>query len=121
MRIQNSKLWVKYSFGTAVQGSVAVLLCAFLIRYVLQPVIAPYAPFHFFIVACLFISYWYGYQLALVATFISALVGNFFFVKPYFSFGPAVVTDVIQFINFVSVTVISVLIIEKLQRTAYGR
>ena len=121
MRIQNSKLWVKYSFGTAVQGSVAVLLCACLIRYVLQPFIEPYAPFHFFIVACLFIGYWYGYQLALVATLISAAIGNYFFVKPYFEFGPMVMTDVIQIINFASVTVISVLIIEKLQRTAYAR
>jgi hypothetical protein len=121
MRIQNSKSWVKYSFGDAVLGSVVLLLSAFVMRYALQPWIEPYAPFHFFIVACLFIAYLYGYQLALISTLISALVGSFFFVKPYFTMGPAAVSDVIQFINFTSVTAISVLIIEKLQRTIYAR
>ena len=94
---------------------------AFLIRYVLQPYIEPYAPFHFFIVACLFIAYLYGYKLALVATVISALLGSYFFVKPYFTLGPASVSDVIQFFNFAFVTAISVLLIERLQRTAYAR
>jgi K+-sensing histidine kinase KdpD len=121
MLIQNSKSWVKYSFGDAVRGTVAMLLGAFIIRYALQPWIEPYAPFHFFIVACLFIAYLYGYQLALTATLVSAFLGSFFFVKPYFTLGPTVVTDVIQFVNFSSVTVISILIIERLQRTVYAR
>jgi hypothetical protein len=121
MRIQNSKSWVKYSFGDAVLGSVVLLLGGFVVRYALQPWIEPYAPFHFFIVACLFIAYLYGYQLALLSTLISALAGSFFFVKPYFTLGPASVSDVIQFINFTSVTAISVLMIEKLQRTIYAR
>jgi Domain of unknown function (DUF4118) len=121
MRIQNSKSWVKYSFGNAVLGSFTLLLSAFILRYLLQPVIEPYAPFHFFIVACLFIAYLYGYVLALLAVLVSAFLGSFFFVKPYFTLGPASVSDVIQFLNFTSVTVVAILIIEKLQRTIYGR
>jgi len=121
MRIQNSKSWVKYSLGDAVLGSLTFLLGAFILRYLLQTVIEPYAPFHFFIVACLFIAYLYGYQLALLAVLISALLGSYFFVKPYFTLGPASVSDVIQFVNFTSVTVVAILIIEKLQRTIYGR
>jgi len=120
MRIQNSKSWVKYSFGDAVLGSSALLLSAFVVRYTLQPLIEPYAPFHFFIVACLFIAYRYGYQLAFFATLVSAFLGSFFFVKPYFTLGPASVTDVIQFLNFTFVTMIAILIIEKLQRTVYA-
>jgi len=121
MRIQNSKSWVTYSFGDALLGSSVLLLIAFIVRYVLQTLIEPYAPFHFFIVACLFIAYLYGYRLALVATLISAFLGSFFFVKPYFTLGPASVTDAIQFLNFASVTLISIFIIEKLQRTVYAR
>ncbi len=121
MRIQNSKSWVKYSWRSAVLGSAALLFSAFIVRDALQSLIEPYAPFHFFIVACLFIAYLYGYKLALVATWISALTGSFFFVKPYFTLGPAAVTDVIQFVNFASVTLISIFIIEKLQRTIYAR
>ena len=97
------------------------MICAFVIRYVFQPFLEPYAPFHFFIVACLFIAYLYGYRLALVATLVSATLGSFFFVKPYFTLGPATVSDVIQFLNFTCVTAIAILIIEKLQRTVYAR
>jgi len=121
MRIQNSKSWVKYSFADALLGSAAILLGAFMARYALQTLLEPYAPFHFFIVACLFIAYHYGYKFALVATLMSALLGSFFFVKPYFSFDIATTADIIQFINFTSVTVISVLIIEGLQRSIYER
>jgi len=121
MRIQNSKSWVKYSFGNAALGSFAFLLMAFIIRYALQPLIEPYAPFHFFIVACLFIAYLYGYRWALLATLISAQVGSFFFVHPYFTFGPVALTDMIQFLDFTFVTVISIAIIEKLQSTIYAR
>jgi hypothetical protein len=121
MRIQNSKSWVKYSFGDAVLGSSVILLSAFVARYALQPLIEPYAPFHFFIVACLLIAYRYGYQLAFVATLISAFSGSFFFVKPYFTLGPASVSDVIQFLNFMFVTAVAILIIERLQRSVYAR
>lgn len=113
---------MKYSFGDSVRGTVVLLLSAFIIRYALQPWVEPYAPFHFFIVACLFIAYLYGYRLALLATLVSAFLGSFFFVKPYFTLGPTLMmTDVIQFVNFTSVTVISIFIIEKLQRTVYER
>ena len=121
MRIQNSKSWVTYSFGEAALGSSVLVLSAFIVRYALQPFIEPYAPFHFFIVACLFIAYLYGYRLALASTLVSALLGSFFFVKPYFTLGPATVSDVIQFLNFTCVTAVAILIIEKLQRTVYAR
>ena len=98
-----------------------LLFSAFVVRYALQPLIEPYAPFHFFIVACLVVAYRYGYLMAIVSTLISALLGSYFFVKPYFTYGPASVSDVIQFLNFAFVTVIAILIIEKLQRTIYGR
>jgi K+-sensing histidine kinase KdpD len=120
MRIQNSKSWVKYSFGQACTGSSLILFFAFMVRYALQPLIEPYAPFHFFIVACLFIAYIYGYQFALLATLISAFLGSFFFVKPYLSFDVTTTNDIIQFINFSVVTVISILMIERLQRTIFA-
>jgi hypothetical protein len=121
MRIQNSRSWVKYSLGDAALGSLTFLLGAFILRFLLQPVIAPYAPFHFFIVACLFIAYLYGYELALLSVLISAFLGSYFFVKPYFTLSPASLSDLIQFLNFTSVTVVAILIIEKLQRTIYAR
>jgi Domain of unknown function (DUF4118) len=121
MRIQNSKSWVTYSFGEATLGCFILLSCAFVSRYALQPLIEPYAPFHFFIVACLLIAYRYGYRMAFVSTLISAFLGSFFFVEPYFTIGPASVSDVIQFLNFACVTVVAIVMIEKLQRNVYAR
>ena len=87
----------------------------------LHPYIEPYAPFHFFIVACLFIAYFFGYKLALIGVLISALIGNYFFIRPYVQFGPISTTDLIQFFTFSSVAVIAIYVIEQLQRTAYAR
>jgi K+-sensing histidine kinase KdpD len=94
---------------------------AFVARMLLHPYIEPYAPFHFFIVACLFIAYFFGYKLALIGVLISALIGNYFFIRPYVQFGPISTTDLIQFFTFSSVSVIAIYVIEQLQRTAYAR
>jgi K+-sensing histidine kinase KdpD len=121
MRIQNSKSWVRYSLGNSVLGAVAILLGAFMVRYALQPLIEPYAPFHFFIIACLLIAYLFGYVLALVGVFVSSFLGIYFFVKPYFSLSAAETTDVIQFVNFAAVSVSAIFIIEQLRRSAYAK
>lgn len=119
MRIQNSKSWVEPSFGRSALNASVILLAAFVIRLLLHPYIDFYAPFHFFIVACVFIAYYYGYRLALMGILISSFVGSYFFVKPYNDMDSIGVTDVIQFINFSLVSVIAVLMIERLQRSVY--
>lgn len=121
MRIKNSKFWVGYSLTQSVVYSLLLLGIAFIARVLLHPYIEPYAPFHFFIVACLFIAYFFGYKLALIGAFISALVGNYFFIRPYVQFGPISTTDLIQFFTFALVAVIAIYVIEQLQRTAYAR
>jgi K+-sensing histidine kinase KdpD len=121
MRIKNSKFWVGYSFTQSVVYSLLLLGMAFITRILLHSYIEPYAPFHFFIVACLFIAYFFGYKLALIGVFISALVGNYFFIKPYVQFGPISTTDLIQFFTFALVAVVAIYVIEQLQRTAYAR
>jgi len=121
MRINNSKFWVPYSLRKSLLGSGLILLFAFLIRLGLHEAIEPYAPFHFFIVACIAIAYLYGYKLALIGVAISTILGGFFFIKPYFSFGTPAPSDWLQFLNFGVVTIIAILVIENLQRNIYGR
>jgi hypothetical protein len=104
-----------------VLGTGILLLAAFIVRLLLQPYIEPYAPFHFFIVACLLIAYLYGYKLALAGVLASALMGNYFFIKPYANFGPIGPSDVIQFLTFSSVALVAIFLIEQMQRTVYGR
>jgi glucose-6-phosphate-specific signal transduction histidine kinase len=76
MRIKNSKSWVRYSLSSSLAGASFILLVSFLIRLSLHDAIEPYAPFHFFIVACIAIAYLYGYKLALVGTLVSTALGG---------------------------------------------
>jgi len=121
MRIKNSKSWVRYPLSSSVAGASFILLVSFLIRLSLHDEIEPYAPFHFFIVACIVIAYNFGYKLALVATLVSTALGGYYFIKPYFSFGAPASSDWLQFFNFAAVTIIAILVIERLQRSIYSR
>jgi K+-sensing histidine kinase KdpD len=121
MRIKNSKSWVRYPLSSSLAGASFILLVSFLIRLSLHDAIEPYAPFHFFIVACIAIAYLYGYKLALVGTLVSTALGGYYFIKPYFSFGAPASSDWLQFFNFAAVTVIAILVIERLQRSIYSR
>ena len=57
----------------------------------------------------------------MVGIFVSSLIGNYFFVKPYSDFGDIGLSDVIQFLTFSSVALLATLFIEQLQRTIYAR
>jgi len=121
MRIKNSKSWVSYPLSSSLAGAFLILLASFLIRLALHDAIEPYAPFHFFIVACIAIAYLYGYKLALAGVIVSTVLGGYFFIKPYFSFGTPAASDWLQFFNFATVTIIAILVIENLQRNIYSR
>lgn len=103
------------------RDSFLILLAAFIVRYDVHEWIEPYAPFHFFMVACLIIAFRYGYKSALICLMISVFVGNYFFVQPYETFGPATISDFIQTFNFLAVTAVAIGMVEKLQRTIYAQ
>ena len=121
MRIKNSKSWVPHPLGRSVVATSLILLVSFLIRFGLHETIEPYAPFHFFIVACIVIAYLYGYKLALISVLASTVLGGYFFIKPYNSFGTPAATDWLQFANFAVVTIVAIVVIENLRRNAYSR
>lgn len=104
-----------------VRDSFLIVLVAFFIRYALQNVIQPYAVFHFFIVACVIVAIRYGYKAAFLSLIASHLLGSYFFVKPYGQFGEITTSDLIQAFNFFFVTTVSIIVIEKLQRTVYSQ
>lgn len=124
MRIKNSVNWVQYSISNSLLGASFILVIAFLIRFAVHPLIEPYAPFHFFILACMLIAYMYGYKIGLLSVLISTAVGGYYFIKPYNSLGPLDEinpTDWVQFFNFGLVTIASIFVIEKLQRNVSER
>jgi K+-sensing histidine kinase KdpD len=91
------------------------------VRYLLQPLIAPYGVFQLFIVACLAVQYLFGYRFALAAVVASTLVGEYFFVEPYGSFEDLGKKDLIISVNFLLVTGVAVFFMEKLRRSSYSR
>ena len=121
MRIKNSKSWVPYPLSKSLAGASSILLVSFLIRLGLHETIEPYAPFHFFIVACIAIAYVYGYKLALAGVIASIVLGGYYFIQPYSSFGTPAPSDWLQFLNFALVTIVAILVIENLQRSIYSR
>jgi K+-sensing histidine kinase KdpD len=121
MQIKNAKKWSPYSRRQSWLGTIALIFFAFAIRYLLQPVIAPYAVFHCFIVACLVIQYRYGYIYSAAGVVASILLGEYFFVKPYGTFNELAAKDVIISMNFALVIGAAIFFMEKLQRSVYER
>ena len=75
MQIRNSKKWSEYSTKQAWLGTAMIIFVAFAVRFVLDPAIAPYGVFHFFIVACLAVQYFYGYKFAALSVALSIFLG----------------------------------------------
>jgi K+-sensing histidine kinase KdpD len=121
MKIQNSKKWSPYSARQACLGTALIILVSFALRYFLHPLVEPYAVFHFFIVACLAVQYFFGYKFALVSALISVILGEYYFVKPYSSFDVFSPKDLIISLNFALVTLTAVAFMEYLSRALLTR
>jgi K+-sensing histidine kinase KdpD len=121
MEIKNALLWKDYTSSQAWLGTCLIVLAAFGIRYILHPVIAPYAVFHFFIVACLLIQYLYGYRFSWPAMGVSTILGEYYFVEPYGTFSDFVFKDFLIAFNFLLVNGVAMAFMERLRRTAYSR
>lgn len=121
MRFKNSRLWCQHAPWVVARDSFLILLVAFLIRYGLHELIEPYGAFHFFMVGCVIVAVRYGYRAAFSCLVAGYLLGSYFFVHPYGQFGEIAVDDLIKAFDYFIVTSISILLIEKLQRTIYSQ
>ncbi len=122
MLFKNSRLWVPHRARVIARDCMLILSAAFLLRYAAHDLLQPYAPFHFFIVACLAIAVRYGHTAALICLAISMVIGNYFFVQPYYNFSGHINTsDWIINLTFFLVTGTAIAVIEKLQRTIYSQ
>lgn len=102
-------------------GALSLVLLSFALRYVLHPLIEPYAVFHFFILACLAVQYFFGYRFAILSVIVSIFLGEYYFVKPYGEFNELSSKDYIISSNFALVTLTAVVFMESLQRSLYAR
>lgn len=121
MKIKNAFLWRDYTAPQACLASGAIVLIAFGIRYMLQPIVAPYGVFHLFALACLMVQYLFGYKFSSPAIAISTLLGEYYFVDPYGTFNGIEHKDMVIALQFLMVTGLAVYFMEKLRREAYAR
>lgn len=120
MKIKNSFLWRNYTVPQAWLASALILSVAFGLRYMLQPIVAPYGVFYTFTVACLMIQYLFGYKFSAPAIIISILLGEYSFVEPYGTFDGIGHKDMVIAMQFLMVTGLAVFFMEKLSRQAYA-
>lgn len=121
MELKNARLWSPHSIFSTFWNSCAAVITAFAVRYYLHDWIEPYAPFHFFIIACIWVAIRYGYKAALLSLLVCYLLGGYFFIKPYQVVGVISKADFIQAFIFFFVTAVAIGVIEKLQRTIYSQ
>ena len=95
-------------------------MVAFALRSGLQPVLAPYGVFHFFILAVLIVQHFFGYRMALMSTVLSVFLGEVYFVEPYGQMSHWTDKDLILSLNFVLVVLPAIYLLEKLHRTLYA-
>lgn len=120
MKIKNAFLWRNYTVPQAWLVSALILSVAFGLRYMLQPIVAPYGVFYTFTVACLMIQYLFGYKFSAPAIIISTLIGEYYFVEPYGTFDVIGHKDMVIAAQFLMVTGIAVFFMERLSRQAYA-
>lgn len=121
MKIKNAVLWRAYTAPKAWLASCAIVLVAFGIRYMLQPIVEPYGVFHLFTLSCLMIQYLFGYKFSSPAIVVAVLLGEYYFVEPYGTFDSIARKDILIAVQFLLVTGLAVFFMEKLRRESYSR
>lgn len=119
MNIRNAKKWSAVPRPRAYLAALAITMTAFGIRELLQPYIAPYAPFQLFVVASLLCEYLLGLGPALASGLLGLALAAHFFVAPFGTMDGISKTDVIIVANYILVTLFAIILIEYLRRALY--
>ncbi|MEJ1959255.1 MAG: DUF4118 domain-containing protein [Nitrosomonadales bacterium] len=118
MEIKNAKRWGIAGPKPYYVGFVGYIM-AFALRYILYPVLDDNMPILFFAINSLFIAYYYGFVPSFVMLLLSFPTSFYFFVKPYYSFGPVDIHDIYRLTVYTIMTGLAALMIELLRREQY--
>lgn len=119
MNIKNAKNWSAVPRPTAYLAAVGITMTAFSLRHLLQPYIAPYAPFQLFVIASLASEYLFGLGPALMSALLGLLLATHFFVAPFGVMDGVSKSDVIIAVNYILGTLFAMVLIEYLRRALY--
>lgn len=118
MKILNSKRWP----NTGPQGYIFAIFgvfVAFCIRYSLHNFLQGNIPMTFFIINTIVIALFYGYLPSLLTIALSIPLAFFFFIPPFDSFDTPTPQDGFVFGSYIFIALVSVCIVEWLQRERY--
>lgn len=118
MKLLNSKRWAK-SGPVAYFFAIFGVFVAFCIRFSLHGFLQGNIPMTFFILNTIIIALFYGYLPSLLTIVMSIPLAFFFFVPPFDSFDIPTPQDGFVFVSYILIAVISVSIVEWLQRERY--
>ena len=118
MKILNSKRWPNTGPQAYVFAIFGVFV-AFCIRYSLHDFLQGNIPMTFFIINTIVIALFYGYLPSLLTIALSIPLAFFFFIPPFDSFDTPTPQDGFVFCSYIFIALISVCIVEWLQRERY--
>jgi hypothetical protein len=119
MNIRNAKNWSTVPRPTAYLAALGITMTAFSLRHLLEPYVAPYAPFQLFVIATLASEYLLGLGPALMSALLGMLLATHFFVAPFGVMDGVSKSDVIITVNYVVGTLFAIILIEYLRRALY--
>jgi K+-sensing histidine kinase KdpD len=118
MKLLNSKRWARGGAEAYVAATAGVFV-AFCIRYSLHGFLQSSIPMTFFILNTIIISLFYGYAPSLYTIVLSVPLAFFYFVPPFDSFDTPTAQDGFVFVSYILIAIISIVIVEWLQRERY--
>lgn len=95
----------------------ACVLVAFTLRWFLQPILHVHAPLMLFILAAMIAALCGGTGPGVLVMVFGELLGDFFFIAPYHTFGPRGVIEWAYCLTFFAETGTVILVVRALQRT----
>lgn len=120
--MKNARSWSTLSRPVGWGAAIIVTAVAFEVRYLLHPWVEPYGAFQAFLFACIVSEYYFGLGPALLSLTMGAILGTYYFVRPYQTFASMITrSDVIVVGNFVLISLFVIGLIEALRRTLYAK
>jgi len=118
IRLRNARAWAP---RTRVRWAALVVgfLLALILRLALHEHLGPRYPLLFFTMATLIVHFFFGLLPAVVLALISLPVGMYLFVPPYMSFSIVDWDDFLRVTNYVVITAIFMVLIQRLRRAQY--
>jgi K+-sensing histidine kinase KdpD len=118
MKIKNATSWAPVGILPWVKTA-AIWVAAFLLRWLLQPVLEELFPFTIFVITSLFIQYRFGLFKGLTSAVLGYVVGEWFFVQPYGEIDGLTLTDLFSAVQFFALTITCMFIIQRLRASQY--